>query len=63
VESGGPHVYVWRAKVVRVGRLAWLTGAGGLQEYLNLNQAIGFVQALGIWIGMGDEDGTRASLR
>ena len=51
-------------RVLGLGHFAWLTGALGLQETQGLNQAIGFVRAFGvIWIGMGDEDGTRASLR
>lgn len=47
MESGGPHVYVWRTTVVRVVGLAWLTGALGHLEYQGLNQAIGSVQAFG----------------
>ena len=58
MESGGPHVYVWRTTVVRVVGLAWLTGALGHLEYQGLNQAIGSVQAF--WGGGGgdlDRDG------
>lgn len=44
VESTG-HVYVWRARSVRVGGFAWLTGVLGLPAH-GPNQAIGLVRAL-----------------
>jgi hypothetical protein len=62
VESGGPHVYVRQTKA---SGFAWLSGGlGGFFQGHQGPQPGDRVRpsVWGIWIGMGDEEGTRAGL-